>query len=59
MQRKHKGNQRKPIMNAFKNKNTFTIHSRKKKINKKSIKKTLHLLEMKNIQKKKKIGIKR
>ena len=30
-----------------------------KKINKKSIKKTLQLLEMKNIQKKKKIGIKR
>ena len=58
MQRKHKGNQRRPIMNAFKNKNIFTIHSRKK-INKKSIKKTLLLLEMKNIQKKKKIGIKR
>lgn len=40
MQRKHKGNQRRPIMNAFKNKNTFTIHSRKKnqwKINKKNI----------------------
>ena len=30
-----------------------------KKINEKSIKKTLQLLEMKNIQKKKKIGIKR
>ena len=40
MQRKHKGNQRRPIMNAFKNKNIFTIHSRKKnqqKINKKNI----------------------